>query len=985
VKFKFVIPFLILICVCFASAADNEWAFDTMDKLLQWTSDSDMLQFDIKNGKCEFIPMGNKPYISRSFGKTDMDVADYKYAAVRVSCDSAGCTLRFIIETTEAEYQSELPIGSGGEWENVVFNTELKGTLNKITLYFLRSDGVHGDAHIVIDRIGLFETEEKTQQFLGRSLISLKENEKLFSPDGINPPSWVFSGIADTSVWNISGETFNKVGMLNIKADGTIKAEHLLSHSFNALEFAYFAFRYKTSTEFSQTYLSFNGMDSPKSHFVLQSDGAWHNVIVDMSKYSHRAWKDRIHQLALIFDGGGEIDIERVGFFSNYYDASAFLLQSASFDNFSDGAVYKGSNYKITVLPDKMSEPYTEHDIMPSGVADIKSGTCTDVVLCDGTPLSLSEVTKNGYVVYFASKKGLYTIKQNKKQYIDTDSHWGSEYIDYVSARTLFGGTSETEFSPDMTITRGMLITVLGRMHGVDASLVGNDSGYADVAPEQYYAPYIKWGRENGIFNPDGMFFCPESPITRGEMSLVISNYVSYSGYTFPKRSADFSFNDIDHCSEQIKNAIIFVQSLGIIKGKALYIFDPDGFFTRAEACTVMTRLIKSILGLYHDTYYTDEYFAGEKLHIGALGNFDTEVLNENLLEAYGTAGFNTLLMSNEMLQSEKINMTFDYCDRNGINVITTQQSPYDSNLLEYSERPSFYGSLLANEIGSEDLTETSILLEEYHSYVQGKKSFINLLPLYSSGNQLKYGTMADFPDYYDADLALYSEYCREYAQLGHTDVLMTSIFPYTENGLYESYIEAVSIVSSIARENGKELWCIVQTDSGITEKNMVLRQYYTLLSFGCHNFICWLWTEGICDANSNITPTYYAVQSANKELNAISDVLMEYEYASTVVYNAEKTYDNKYFTNISLSHPYISDLISDRTIVVGVFDGENGKERAYSLVNSSESDAAQVKIKLSAETITAYLDGVAQQLTCDSDGYFCFTLGAGQGVFITE
>ena len=58
-------------------------------------------------------------------------------------------------------------------------------------------------------------------------------------------------------------------------------------------------------------------------------------------------------------------------------------------------------------------------------------------------------------------------------------------------------GTDAAAFSPDTSMSRAMLVTVLYRLSGEPA--VSQDSGFADVAADAYYADAVSWATEQGI------------------------------------------------------------------------------------------------------------------------------------------------------------------------------------------------------------------------------------------------------------------------------------------------------------------------------------------------------------------------------------------------------------------------------------------------------------------------------------------------------
>lgn len=48
-------------------------------------------------------------------------------------------------------------------------------------------------------------------------------------------------------------------------------------------------------------------------------------------------------------------------------------------------------------------------------------------------------------------------------------------------------------------MTRGMFVTVLGRMAGVDANRYQGESSLSDMPADAYYAPYVAWAVKHGV------------------------------------------------------------------------------------------------------------------------------------------------------------------------------------------------------------------------------------------------------------------------------------------------------------------------------------------------------------------------------------------------------------------------------------------------------------------------------------------------------
>ena len=69
-----------------------------------------------------------------------------------------------------------------------------------------------------------------------------------------------------------------------------------------------------------------------------------------------------------------------------------------------------------------------------------------------------------------------------------SENDWFYNDVKYVHQNGLFAGTSAKTFSPQMPMTRGMVVTVLGRLAGIDIADYSGGS-FDDVDAMQYYAP----------------------------------------------------------------------------------------------------------------------------------------------------------------------------------------------------------------------------------------------------------------------------------------------------------------------------------------------------------------------------------------------------------------------------------------------------------------------------------------------------------------
>jgi len=174
------------------------------------------------------------------------------------------------------------------------------------------------------------------------------------------------------------------------------------------------------------------------------------------------------------------------------------------------------------------------------------------------------------------------------------ESDWFYSYVMFVRSRGLMNGTSTEPmlFSPDVTLTRGMLVTILYNMEN-KPDIAGMDILFTDVPQNAYYADAVKLmtninivhGYGNGLFGPD-------DPITRQDFTVILTRYANYAGMSFKSINTYVNFNDDSEIAGYAKDAVELCYEAGIIVGKPNNNFDPLGNATRAEAATMLQRFI---------------------------------------------------------------------------------------------------------------------------------------------------------------------------------------------------------------------------------------------------------------------------------------------------------------------------------------------------------------------------------------------------------
>ena len=175
------------------------------------------------------------------------------------------------------------------------------------------------------------------------------------------------------------------------------------------------------------------------------------------------------------------------------------------------------------------------------------------------------------------------------------ETDWFYNDIIYVCSRELMNGTNNDTFSPNMTLTRGMVVTVLGRYHEVDIEKYTQVT-FNDVDGSMYYAPYIEWAKSIGIVNGygDGKFGADDN-ITRQDLAVILLRYLNYIKFEYIVTEEYRLFADEDKIADYAKNAIQVLNKLGIINGKGNNIIDPKGEATRAEFAAMLHRFLEKL------------------------------------------------------------------------------------------------------------------------------------------------------------------------------------------------------------------------------------------------------------------------------------------------------------------------------------------------------------------------------------------------------
>ncbi len=169
----------------------------------------------------------------------------------------------------------------------------------------------------------------------------------------------------------------------------------------------------------------------------------------------------------------------------------------------------------------------------------------------------------------------------------DIENHWAKEYINELYVKGTVKGIDSERFAPDRAISRAEFVTLIMRARGISEAQYHDD--FSDVASDFWGAGYIAAALESG-FIESAQQFRPNDAIKREEAAKLVSLMTQ----DLPRESGEISFADSEKISDWSADYIKDCAQKGLIKGDNGGNVNPQSKMTRAEAVTVIWRIIQN-------------------------------------------------------------------------------------------------------------------------------------------------------------------------------------------------------------------------------------------------------------------------------------------------------------------------------------------------------------------------------------------------------
>ena len=173
---------------------------------------------------------------------------------------------------------------------------------------------------------------------------------------------------------------------------------------------------------------------------------------------------------------------------------------------------------------------------------------------------------------------------------------WFYDDAAYVYANGLMSGTSAYRFSPDLSTTRAMIVTILWRLEG--EPVVNFAMRFADVSPDKWYGEAIRWAAASGIVNGySETAFGPNDNITREQLAAMLYRYAQYkkADVSVGEDTNILSFDDAFDVSGYAVSAMQWACGAGVMQGANGKLL-PTAEATRAQTAAMLHRFCEDVL-----------------------------------------------------------------------------------------------------------------------------------------------------------------------------------------------------------------------------------------------------------------------------------------------------------------------------------------------------------------------------------------------------
>lgn len=175
-----------------------------------------------------------------------------------------------------------------------------------------------------------------------------------------------------------------------------------------------------------------------------------------------------------------------------------------------------------------------------------------------------------------------------------SSSAWYAKAVEYVSTNNLMIGTSDTLFSPSLSLTRTMMAQILYSFAGSPSVTYSNT--FSDIKDKRWYTDAVMWAAENNIMQGYGdRTFGVNDIITREQLVSVLYRFSQNNQIDVSTLDDLSSYTDASSVSGYAVTPMQWAVANKIVSGRTAATLAPRGTTTRAECAQILMEYLTGI------------------------------------------------------------------------------------------------------------------------------------------------------------------------------------------------------------------------------------------------------------------------------------------------------------------------------------------------------------------------------------------------------
>ncbi len=303
----------------------------------------------------------------------------------------------------------------------------------------------------------------------------------------------------------------------------------------------------------------------------------------------------------------------------------------------------------------------------------------------------------------------------------------------------------------------------------------------------------------------------------------------------------------------------------------------------------------------------------------------------------------------------------------------TNKREAYVNGLSAFVDHPAIVGIDAGDEPSSLDFPYYGQMIELMKELAPSKFPYLNVYPSYG---MLAVNDEAQIKK--ELGVSTYKEYVDSYGK--NIDLPYLSFDHYVFTSAKERLFSDLNTTAEYCKNNGKKLYAVVQVnsreaDTYVSEEQLCF-QGFSALAYGASavSWACYSagwWHNQVLDADGGKTEQYEKLKKTNARLRAIAKEYINYRWISTDRINGT-----------SIEYDAFKSISSDCDLLVGKFDGENGKKALFISGVDYENASNVVSFKAEGRKVTLYKPESTEVLTPDSNGIYTVSFTNSEACF---